>query len=214
MKGGHPVRSHLGGSRDGIHGHPRAGNASVSSNEGPADRPPSPGTDRAAFTQLYRETYWLAYAFTRRRVDGEEVARDVVAEAFRVVWQKRDVALDRGLAFVYTTCRNLLGNEYQRHTREAALLDRLALDSARSGHHEQMDLIQMLRHLPANHREVLYLTYWEDLSAGDIAQVLDCSVEAVWKRLSRARSQLRDLLIQSGSTSSTSAPTPTTQGLS
>lgn len=177
-------------------------------------RPPSPGSDQVAFTRFYRQTYWQAYAFTRRRIDGDDAARDVVAEAFRVVWQKRDVALERGLAFVYATCRNLLGNEYQRHAREAALLDRLALDCARFGHHEQMDLIQVLRQLPAGQREVLYLTYWDELPAGDIAQILECSVEAVWKRLSRARSLLRDLLTQSGSTSADSAPMPTTQGLS
>lgn len=184
------------------------------SDESPAARPPSNGSDRATFTRFYRETYWRAWAFTRRRVDSDDVARDVVAEAFRIVWQKREVALERGLAFVYATCRNLLGNEYQRHAREAALLDRLALRSARPGLHEQMDLIQELRQLPADQREVLYLTYWEDLPAGDIAQILNCSVEAVWKRLSRARSQLRDLLTQSGSMPADQAPTPTTQGQS
>jgi RNA polymerase sigma factor (sigma-70 family) len=186
----------------------------VRSTEGQAARASLSGSDRAAFTRFYRQTYWQAYAFTRRRIDSDDTARDVVAEAYRVVWQKREVALDRGLAFVYATCRNLLGNEYQRHAREAALLDRLALDWARSGHHEQMDLIHQLRRLPADHREVLYLTYWEELSAGDTAQVLDCSVAAVWKRLSRARSLLRDLLTPDDSTSADPAPTPTTQGLS
>lgn len=184
------------------------------SNEGQAARAPSSGSDRAAFTRFYRQTYWQVYAFTRRRIDSDDTARDVVAEAYRVVWQKREVALERGLAFVYATCRNLLGNEYQRHTREAALLDRLALDWARSGDHEQMDLIGELRQLPADHRAVLYLTYWEELPAGYIAQVLDCSVAAVWKRLSRARSLLRDLLTPDDSSSAESAPTPTTQGLS
>ncbi|GAA1121600.1 hypothetical protein GCM10009670_09980 [Citricoccus alkalitolerans] len=77
-----------------------------------------------------------------------------------------------------------------------------------------MDLIHELRRLPPDQREVLYLTYWEDLSAGEIAQVLEISVEAVWKRLSRARTLLRDLLDQSESTSAAAAPTPTTQGLS
>jgi RNA polymerase sigma factor (sigma-70 family) len=190
------------------------GAAAVRSCEGQAARAPSSGSDRAAFTRFYRQTYWQAYAFTRRRIDSDDAARDVVAEAFRIVWQKREVALERGLAFVYATCRNLLGNEYQRHAREAALLDRLALDWARSGHHEQMDLIQVLRQLPADHREVLYLTYWEDLPAGDIAQVLDCSVQAVWKRLSRARSLLRDLLTRDDTMSAEPAPTSTTQGLS
>lgn len=184
------------------------------SNEGQAARPLSSGSDRTAFTRFYQQTYWQAYAFTRRRIDSDDAARDVVAEAYRVVWQKREVALERGLAFVYATCRNLLGNEYQRHAREAALLDRLALDWARFGDHEQMDLIHELRRLPADHREVLYLTYWEELPADEIAQVLDCSVQAVWKRLSRARSLLRDLLTPDGSTPADAAPTPTTQGLS
>ncbi|MDR1800096.1 MAG: hypothetical protein LBR19_09515 [Bifidobacteriaceae bacterium] len=36
--------------------------------------------------------------------------------------------------------------------------------------------------------------YWEELSAGECAQVLGCSTGAVWVRLHRARAALREVL--------------------
>ena len=45
--------------------------------------------------------------------------------------------------------------------------------------------------LPAADREVLTLTAWEGLSAGEVAVVLGISAPAVRTRLARARARLR-----------------------
>ena len=104
------------------------------STAGQAVRAPSSGSDRAAFTRFYRQTYWQAYTFTRRRIDSDDAARDVVAEAYRVVWQKREVALERGVRCLCTlpgTCWPTIPS----HARGPPS-DRLALDGP-VGRHEQ-----------------------------------------------------------------------------
>lgn len=47
-------------------------------------------------------------------------------------------------------------------------------------------------------REVLYLTYWEEASAAQLAQTLGCSEDAAWARVSRARKSLKNILRSGG----------------
>ena len=48
-------------------------------------------------------------------------------------------------------------------------------------------------------REVLYLTYWEEASAEQLAKTLGCSQDAAWARVSRARKSLKNILRSGGS---------------
>lgn len=50
--------------------------------------------------------------------------------------------------------------------------------------------------LPELDREALLLTYWERLSAAEVAVVMGCSEQAAWKRISRARTAMRTELIR------------------
>ena len=52
--------------------------------------------------------------------------------------------------------------------------------------------------LPVRYREVVHLFYYEDLTTAEIAALLGEREEAVRKRLSRARAQLRDVLKERG----------------
>jgi RNA polymerase sigma-70 factor (ECF subfamily) len=58
--------------------------------------------------------------------------------------------------------------------------------------------IELLRsaieHLPPRDREALKLVMWDQLSHGEAAQVLGCSVSALGVRLHRARTRLQQEL--------------------
>ena len=49
-----------------------------------------------------------------------------------------------------------------------------------------------IKGLPYRQRAALVLRYWEDLSEGQIGEILRCSPRAVNALLSRAKEQLRD----------------------
>lgn len=100
------------------------------------------------------------------------------------------------MAWLYVVARNIIGNEYRRMARSRALRDRIestVMDSTRSDGREVREAISQLRKIE---RELVYMAYWEQLSGAEIADVLRISVPAVWTRLSRARGELRDVLMQ------------------
>jgi RNA polymerase sigma factor (sigma-70 family) len=57
-----------------------------------------------------------------------------------------------------------------------------------------VDAIRAVAGLSTQQRSVIYLTYWEDRTPADIAQLLDISDGTVRKQLARAREHLRKAL--------------------
>ena len=57
-----------------------------------------------------------------------------------------------------------------------------------------LDAQRALANLSPQQRAVVYLTYWEDLTPAQIAELLEVSEGTVRKQLARAREQLRRIL--------------------
>ncbi len=168
------------------------------------------GEDRA-FTLLMRRHKEGLYRFVRRYVGDADAAYEVVQESFVAAWKAigrfdgrrafptwlRAIALnkcrDRGRRLAVR--RAILGdpdadspearNQPDRsRTPEAALLDSEAaarLDAA-------------IARLPAKLKEPLLLTYFEDLSQQEAADLLGVTVKAVETRVYRARQRLAEIL--------------------
>lgn len=161
-------------------------------------RPPTGMEER--FSGFYREHYWMVLRFAERRLSNHETARDVTSETFRIAWTKFPDAEQGGAAFLYLTCKNLIGNEYRRQLRVAALEVKLqhganASDTGDSS----VALREAMLAMRDAEREILYLTYWEGSSAEELAEILGCSQDAAWARVSRARKSLKNILRSGGS---------------
>jgi len=72
-----------------------------------------------------------------------------------------------------------------------ALTEQAVEVDARGG---DVDLSEAMAQLSPKDAEVLRLTYWEELSAAEVAEVLGSSEQATWKRISRAKQSLRRVL--------------------
>jgi RNA polymerase sigma-70 factor (ECF subfamily) len=59
-------------------------------------------------------------------------------------------------------------------------------------------LREVIRHLPANYREVIFLREFEGQSYHEITILLDCSIDTVKSDLASARRELRILLASKG----------------
>ena len=59
---------------------------------------------------------------------------------------------------------------------------------------KRADVRKAIEELPAAYREIIVLREFEELSYGEIAQVLDCPPGTVMSRLSRAREKLKEML--------------------
>jgi RNA polymerase sigma-70 factor (ECF subfamily) len=134
----------------------------------------------------------LAYAL--RRTDAAS-AEDVVAEVFLIAWRRADrVPHTEPVLWLYSVARRVLANQRRAARRRdalVALLGPLARRHAAEPEPAGSPLTEALARLRPDDRELLMLTAWEGLDAGDAAVVLGCTTQAVHTRLHRARGRLQ-----------------------
>lgn len=147
----------------------------------------------STFDAFYRQHYGLILRFAERRIDVEH-AQDVAAECFAIAWKKFDADDPPALPWLYQTARFLLANAYRKKKRNEGLIERLTVEARTASSDGELGLLGALDTLTPSHREVLMLTYWEELTAADVALVVGCSERAAWKRISRAKTELRRAL--------------------
>lgn len=150
------------------------------------------------FRALFNANYGDVLAYAVRRCGSRQDAEDVVAETFAVAWRRMSVVpegIQRRL-WLFVTARGVLANLERTRRRQRSLVEKIqdalprpsavAADEAPDQHriHDAMAT------LTSEDREALQLHVWEELSAEEIAIVLDITTSAVWKRLQRARTRL------------------------
>lgn len=176
----------------------------------------------AQFRQVY-DTYvgpMRDYCF--RRLPASD-ANDAVAEVFVAAWRKIDdmpEEPERKL-WLYGVARNVVRNAHRSGRRRARLDGKVAglspelqpgPEAVVVRHHEHEALLAALGELRPADQEVLRLRAWEELSAAEIAEVMDLSVRAVETRLSRARHKLARVVGVSRPAGASSRPSPVEQG--
>jgi RNA polymerase sigma factor (sigma-70 family) len=143
------------------------------------------------FEKLYHGHYRAVFLTCVRKLGSQEEAEDATAEVFIVAWRHRHrVTATR--AWLYAVARNVVGDVYRRRARALLLNDEIAHVIPPSL--ADSDLTDALLALPNCDREILYWAYWERLSASEIGIRSGLSAQAVWQRLSRARTVLKRAL--------------------
>ncbi|MFZ5476584.1 MAG: RNA polymerase sigma factor [Myxococcota bacterium] len=135
--------------------------------------------------------------------DGQE-ARDVVQEVFiKAMREHRFFDPDfRMQAWLYRVTRNLCFNLVRdRRRRDGILATVPRNDSVVSdpievvfGGERQDEIMEAIGQLTEDHRNILLLRYYEDMSYAEIARALSIKLGTVMSRLSRARDRLLSVL--------------------
>ncbi|WP_397545216.1 RNA polymerase sigma factor [Salinibacterium sp.] len=147
------------------------------------------------FSAQYRSNYSMIAATCARRLGNRQAGEDAAHEVFRIAWQHSSTdVID--VAWLYVTARNVVGNEYRRSSRASAAYVRLEprQEVAQEESTDEMDVTAAISQLRQADRDLLYMAYWEDLTAREISDILKISAGAVWVRLSRSRDALRRIL--------------------
>src|SRR5918999_3908670 len=164
--------------------------------------------DAAAFATLYDRYERRAYNLCYRITGSADDAADATQETFLKVLERLPRLRDRELnfaAYVMTAARNASYDAIERRKRsiptsevpEVALTDDHELPeraALREAHQEQIRVAN--QGLPARQREVLALRELEDLSYGEVAQIMGMNQNSVAQLISRARINLRHGLRQ------------------
>lgn len=148
------------------------------------------------------EALWTAYypsvvAYAARR-GGPDLAPDVAAAAFAVLWRRIDDPPKEPLPWLYAVARRELANQRRGDNRREALrsrlrlgrTDRLQAPDPAEGATEGMRARSALARLRPADREVLMLVAWEGLDPAQAAAALGISPAAFAVRLHRARRRL------------------------
>ena len=146
-----------------------------------------------AFIAVHKDSYPRVYRFVRRRVESAELAEELAADVFRVVWQKWGDEPHTDIAWLLTVARNLIGNAYRSRDRQLALQEKLRAAAETLSGAESQDLLvhNAMAALRDSERDILQLAYWDELTMAEIARVLECSESAAKVRLHRARAAFR-----------------------
>jgi RNA polymerase sigma-70 factor, ECF subfamily len=161
--------------------------------------------DRIAATDLiirkYRQPIFQHAAYILK--DYEE-AIDVAQEVFIKALRERRF-FDPGFkmkAWLYRVTSNLCFNMVRDRRRRSAILD--TMTKRRSSDADQIDLVvrgeqqrgifAAMETISENHRRILLLRYYKDLSYAEIATALDIKLGTVMSRLSRAKRSLLEAI--------------------
>jgi RNA polymerase sigma-70 factor (ECF subfamily) len=135
--------------------------------------------------------------------DGQE-ARDVVQEVFiKAMREHRFFDTDFKIqAWLYRVTRNLCFNLVRDRRRRDGILaatprsESILADPIEVvfGGERQEEIMEAIGQLTEDHRHILMLRYYEDMSYSEIARALSIKLGTVMSRLSRARDRLVTVL--------------------
>ena len=154
---------------------------------------------RDAFTDLYRRHLLAVRGQVRAWVSPDEVD-EIVSATFVTAWRKfEQIPPAAEKAWLLGVARNHCRNRYRARRRGDALIDAIARSVPREAAEmysgapdpaELAPLLKAMRSLTADEQELLALSVWHDLTAAEIATVLDLRQGTVRVRLHRARRRL------------------------
>lgn len=171
------------------------------------------GEDRA-FSELLRRHKPALYGFVRRYVSDADSAVDVVQETFVAAWRAlarydarrpfavwlRAIALNkcRDRARRLAVRRFILGDTNDQSAEAQEQLDPAPFGEAQLIPAQRRALIQKaIDRLPEKLKEPLLLTYFDELTQQEAADLLGVTLKTVETRVYRARQRLAELLDRS-----------------
>lgn len=140
---------------------------------------------------LIEEHHSRLHAFAARRV-GLESVEDVLAEVYTTAWRRRADVPEAATTWLFQTARNAVLHEQRSFSRRRNLRSVLRLvrppEHVVTGDSEVEEVLGQLSLIDA---EILRLSIWDQLSAIEIAAVLNITPDATRARLMRAKGRAR-----------------------
>ena len=175
--------------------------------------------DPAEVTRFARlvtaSVYNIVYSYLQNKEDTEEVVQDTVMKALNSLSQFRQesslktwvyrMAINRAKDQIKYKNRQKrsakvvsIDQDQRREIPKLHLSDRSHPDLELESKEDMQMLLSCIEQLPDNQKKALYMAKFDQMKMKDIAIILDSSPKSVESLLSRARTNLRKLLIEKG----------------
>lgn len=154
-----------------------------------------------AVESAYRSYFAVISNKCARMLGDSQQATDVTQETFARLWERRHSLRDplAITAWIYRTSTRLAIECLRRRARAGEDTDGLAESALASGDnpearaHTRRLLVRLSRELSAEEFEVAVLSYVDELTQPEIAEVLECSERTVRRVLARIDERTRRL---------------------
>lgn len=136
----------------------------------------------------------MVYRISMNIVKSREEAQDIVMETFlALIRQEYFESESHAKAWMIRTAQNkalnvMRSGRVRRNVPLDELLENTLSAPVNDSEHELLDLVMRL---PDKLKTTVYMFYYEDMPAAEIATVLGISENTVYKRLERGRSALK-----------------------
>ncbi len=136
----------------------------------------------------------MVYRIAVNIVKSREEAEDVVMDTFTALLKQQSFESgEHAKAWLIRTAQNksinvMKSGRINRNVPLDELLENILSSPATSS---ELDLLDLVMRLPDKLKTTVYMFYYEDMTAAQIAQALDISENTVYKRLERGRSALK-----------------------
>jgi len=159
------------------------------------------GGDADALAELYRRLESSIYAFAMSRLSDREQAGEVLHEVVLEVWRKADTfrGRSRSLTWILGIARHKILDAQRRSKRwrpepppDEDVPDPAATPFERLHRGDRRDAVRgALAALSDDHREVIHLAFYQDLSYPEISRLLDIPEGTVKTRVFHAKKAMR-----------------------
>lgn len=163
--------------------------------------------DMDAFEALFRQYERLVFKTAYLMTGSKEEAEDVLQEVFMSVWKSRHTFNPTRGKITTWLHRIIINHCSRKHHKKRAVtisLEDKVYDLPETKSHQPEEilvtrleydrLLEAMNSLDSKHRSVLVLRYFNDLSYGEIAQVVGIPLGTVKSRINHALKSLRQQL--------------------
>lgn len=159
--------------------------------------------EKSKFEQVYNSYKHTMFYVAKSILKDDYLSEDAVHNAFINIAKNMDkitvVNSSRTKGYVLVIVRNISLNMLKKQNKtldiedfEESITDDLNLEDEVLLKISIDSIVEEIISLPTIYRDVLYLSYVEDLTTQEISQLIDISNEAVKKRLQRGRNKLAE----------------------
>lgn len=157
--------------------------------------------DTDAYGEIYDRYAPRIYRFIYFKVGNRADAEDIASETFLKAWQyiREGQTIKNFNAFLYSIARNLVIDHYRFEARKKEFEEHSADELASHANllrgleikQNEEQILRALKSLKNEYCEVIILRYFDDLSIGDVAQIINKSQNNTRVLIHRALAALR-----------------------
>nr|WP_294940115.1 sigma-70 family RNA polymerase sigma factor [uncultured Prevotella sp.] len=157
--------------------------------------------DKFSFERLFRDNYGKAYYLALRILHDDEASKDVVADAFELVWRRlQDCEVDKLSSYLLTAVKNVcLDYIRKQNIRNRYVQANVQAVGKQSFNPEEVDLheekiqtiMRSLDELTPRTQQIVTMCYVQRKKYREVAEELGISESAVKKHIMQALSYMR-----------------------